>query len=103
MRCSEREREELCSVTAQVSGDAALTHCFPPATHARAKGGWGELAVVLTNASTATVSLYAAQLSAAIVLEKEVYVDGGPVGRSVGELPLRVPVWLYNRMRMHNV
>ena len=33
-----------------------------------------------------------AKYSSVIVLEKEVYVDGGTVRRSVGELPLRVLV-----------
>ena len=59
--------------------------------------------MVLTPASTATEWLYAAQLSAAIVLEKKVYVDGGKVRRSVGELPLRVLVLLLVLTRMLNL
>ena len=80
-------------MTAQVCGAAAATHCSPPPHHTRApKEGGEELAVVLTATSAAAEWLYAAQLSAAIVSEKEVYVDGGTVRYSVVELLLRVLV-----------
>ena len=85
-------------MTARVCGAAAATHSCPPPDkrvrqkEARRDKDGEELVVVLTTSSTAAVWLYAAQLSAAIVLEKEVYVDGGAVRRSVGELPLRVLV-----------
>ena len=66
-------------------------------THACAKKGGDErqggeeLAGVLTGKFIAAVWLYTAQ-RAAVVLEKEVCVDGGAVRRSVGELRLRVLV-----------